>query len=152
MIGPVSSSISNVGQLFEPRKLTSDQNKLIEELLSKYDSGSLSESDIQAINNTFREQGIQPSKELKSAIEAAGFNPAELKPSKGAGRSGGTAGGQRPPPPPPRESSPETVSAFLDLLSEYEGQALDAKNLNEIQQKWTQAGYSTSGSFISVVA
>ena len=152
MIGPVSSSIASVGQSYQPQKLTSDQNKLIEELLSEYDSGSLSESDIQEINDTFREQGIVPSGDLKTAIEAAGFDPTELKPPKGAKGPGGAGGHGPPPPPPPTESSEETVSAFLELLSEYEGETLDENNLQEIQEKWTQAGYSTSRSFISVLA
>lgn len=151
MIGPVSSSIASVGQSYQSQKLTGDQNKLIEELLSDYDSGNLSDSDIQAINDTFREQGIVPSGDLKTAIEAAGFDPSELKPPRGA-RGPGGAGGHHPPPPPPTESSEETVNAFLELLSEYEGETLDANNLQEIQEKWTQAGYSTSGSFISVIA
>jgi len=149
MIGPVSSSIANVGQLFQPQKLSNDQNKLIEELLSEYDSGSLSESDIQAINDTFREQGIVPSGDLKTAIEAAGFDPQELKPSRRTANAQGPSG-QRPPVP--EQSDDETVNAFLEILSQYEGETLDAHSLNEIQEKWTQAGYSTSGSFISVLA
>jgi len=152
MIGPVSSFIANVGQSYQPQKLSSDQNKLIEELLSDYDSGSLSDSDIQAINDTFREQGIVPSGDLKTAIEAAGFDPAELKPPKDARGPGGAGGHHPPPPPPPTESSEETINAFLELLSEYEGETLNANNLQDIQEKWTQAGYSTSGSFISVLA
>ncbi|MDV7338007.1 hypothetical protein RYZ26_00270 [Terasakiella sp. A23] len=153
MIGPVSSSISNVGQLYEPQRLTESQNALIQELLSEYDSENLTDADIQAINDTFREEGIVPSRDLRNAIEAAGFDAETLR--NGSGGQG--EAGNRPPPPPPPPSSTdtvETVKALVNLLEEYGGQNIDQSALNDLQKKWVEAGYTTSGngSFISIEA
>ena len=51
-----------------------------QEILSEYDSENLSKRDIKSINDAFVAKGIRPSADLKSEIEAAGFDPEVLKP------------------------------------------------------------------------
>jgi len=108
MIGPISSSYSAIGQSYAPPKLSSKQNEFVAELLSDYDAGSLTDGDIKAINDAFREEGIVPSRDLKEAIEEAGFNPGDLR------NGGGLKGGGHPPPPPP----PAPRRSSLKLVSE----------------------------------
>ncbi|SCA55579.1 hypothetical protein MTBPR1_110018 [Candidatus Terasakiella magnetica] len=147
MIGPVSSSYSNVGQLYDPQRLSPSQNELVQSVLSGYNANALKQADIQEINDTFREAGIVPSADLKAAVEAAGFKAEDLR------SKGGQRGGNPPPPPPPQEAdSEETVDAFLDLLEQYQGQEMNANTLNEMTQKWTESGHTQNGSFISIMA
>ena len=54
--------------------LTDKQSQRITETLSKYDPNNLTKADAKEIVSSFREAGIRPSKALKEAMSAEGFN------------------------------------------------------------------------------
>ena len=64
----------------------------------------------------------------------------------------GPRGVGNPPPPPPKQEDEdkEMLSTFLELLEEYQDQKLDEKALQEIKDKWLEAGNSVGNSFVSI--
>ena len=54
--------------------LTDKQSQHITETLSKYDPNNLTKADAKEIVSSFREAGIRPSKALKEAMSAEGFD------------------------------------------------------------------------------
>ena len=58
--------------------LTDKQSQLVTDTLSKYDPNNLTEADAKEIASSFRDAGIRPSKALKKAISAAGFDAKTL--------------------------------------------------------------------------
>ena len=54
--------------------LTDKQSQLVTDTLSKYDPNNLTEADAKEITSSFREAEIRPSKALKEAISAEGFD------------------------------------------------------------------------------
>lgn len=82
--------------------LTSSQSDTISSVLENYDASNLSQSDALEIVAAFKEAGIQPSAELESAMEEAGFDAQEVGtlagvvgqgPAGGGGQGGGPSGG-----------------------------------------------------------
>lgn len=92
--------------------LTSSQLETISSVLENYDADNLSENDAQSIVTAFQDAGIEPSSELASAMEEAGFDAQEVGGLAG-GQGGGPAGGM--PPPPPAEET-DSISSLLDTL------------------------------------
>ena len=76
--------------------LSDDQTSLIEETLSGYDAGNLSESDAASIVEAFAEAGIAPSSAFADKLAEIGFDAREIGDLAGVGT---TEGGQRPTPP-----------------------------------------------------
>ena len=81
--------------LAQGRHLTDKQAQLVKDTLSKYEPNNLTEADAKEIVSSFREAGIRPSKALKEAMSAEGFDAkivakkAELQlpsPSNSAGK------------------------------------------------------------------
>ena len=58
--------------------LTDKQSQLVTDTLSKYDPNNLTEADAKEIVSSFREAGIRPSKALKEAMLAKGFDAKEV--------------------------------------------------------------------------
>ena len=73
--------------------LSTSQLETISSVLSEYDADNLSQSDAQSIVAAFEEAGIQPSDELVSAMEEAGFDAKEVGTLAGVGPQGGPPGG-----------------------------------------------------------
>lgn len=95
--------------------LSYTQQQTIDEVLSNYDSSSLTQSDAQEIVSAFKDAGIEPSKELEESMASLGFDAFEV------GSLAGIQGqnGSMPPPPPPQQSSQEeqdTVSSLIEEL------------------------------------
>ena len=121
---------TNMTQMFQStfssssrgNSLSLDQQTLIEETLANYDASSLSESDAKEIVEIFSEAGIEPSKELESALSSVGFDAKEIGDLAGVGREGGgPPGGGRPaggPPPPTSEEEVLTITELLESLLE----------------------------------
>ncbi len=100
------SVLSDFG--FEPpsasgsNNLSTSQLDTISSVLENYDSSNLSQSDALEIVTAFKEAGIQPSAELASAMEEAGFDAKEVGTLAGVGPQGqnfgqgaaGLSGGQ----------------------------------------------------------
>jgi len=97
------NSISTVGMAIP----TSSQQQLISDTLSKYDVNNLTNSDAQAIVSTFQKAGIEPGKDLTTAMDQAGFDAKQI---------GNVAGGhQGPPPRGPRPSDSQGQSQGTTL-------------------------------------
>jgi len=111
----LSSQLSSSSQL----SLSYDQQQIIDDTLSNYDSSSLTTSDAQEIVSAFQEAGINPSKELEDAMSSLGFDAQVVGELAGLGQNAGIQGGNGMPPPPPPSSSEEeedTVSTLLETL------------------------------------
>ncbi len=78
--------------------LSTSQLDTISSVLEKYDASNLSKSDALQIVAAFKEAGIQPSSELKSAMEEAGFDAHEVGSLAGVGGQGqpGSQGARGP--------------------------------------------------------
>ena len=145
MIDEISGAISAsmMGGMQPPQQMSDFQRNTVQKTLASFDANNLSPEDINSIRKTFRSEGIRPSAELKAEIEAAGFDIQAMR------SSGGTRGvGHLPPPPPPKQEDEETLATFLELLEEYQDQKLDEKALQEIKDKWLEAGNSVGNSFV----
>ena len=64
--------------LAQGRQLTDKQAQLVKDTLSKYEPNNLNEADAKEIVSSFREAGIRPSKALKEAMSAEGFDAREV--------------------------------------------------------------------------
>jgi len=73
---------------------SSSNEETISSVLAEYDADNLTQSDAQAIVAAFQDAGIEPSEELASAMEEAGFDAREV------GTLAGVEQGGTPPPPP----------------------------------------------------
>jgi hypothetical protein len=77
MVGSVSSitSMQYTSQAsMQHRGMSSEQQDQVVDILSNYDSQSLTTDDAQQISSSFKELGIAPSRELRNTIESAGFD------------------------------------------------------------------------------
>jgi hypothetical protein len=107
------NSIGSSGSMPPPpprssQPLTEDQQQLLTDTLSEYDTENLTSSDAQSIIETLSDAGIQPGKELESAMAELGFDAKNI---------GELAGGEHRPPPPPEQSS-EEISSISNFLTE----------------------------------
>ena len=64
--------------LAQGRQLNDKQAELVKDTLSKYEPNNLTEADAKEIVSSFREAGIRPSKALKEAMLAEGFDAREV--------------------------------------------------------------------------
>ncbi|NVJ97925.1 MAG: hypothetical protein HWE25_07225 [Alphaproteobacteria bacterium] len=119
-----------------PKPLSDDQKNLISETLSNYDPDNLTAEDAKAIATTFRDAGIQPGKELASAMEDAGFDAREV------GELAGVKPPKGPPPPPPQGQSLNTegLQAIEDILEDYDLSDLSEEDEEEILSAFEDAG------------
>ncbi|WP_072680558.1 EF-hand domain-containing protein [Arcobacter sp. LA11] len=116
--------------------LSSYARETISSVLSNYDADNLTESDAQSIVAAFKEAGIQPSSELASAMEEAGFDAHEVGTLAGVGAAqGGT------PPPPPSGSGGTSSSE-----SEEEFDVLDTNEDGVVSLSELEEAYGTSQS------
>ena len=148
MIDEISGSISAsmMGGIQPPQQMSDSQRNTVQKTLASFDANNLSAVDIKSILKTFRSEGIRPSAELKAEIEAAGFDTQAMRSVALDARGVG----HLPPPPPPKQEDDETLASFLELLEEYQNQKLDKQALQEIKDKWLEAGNSVGNSFISI--
>lgn len=103
----------------ENSSLTTSNEDTISSVLAEYDADNLSQSDAQAIVAAFQDAGIEPSEELVSAMNEAGFDAQEVGTLAGVGQQGGT-----PPPPPSGDagaSSSQTEEEYDSLDTNQDG-------------------------------
>jgi len=117
----VTSSLMNANynmmpmvQQSQASSLTTEQQDTITSVLAEYDSSTLTTSDAQSIVAAFEEAGIQPSREMANAMEAAGFDAREVGDLAGVGGPQGHGG--MPPPPPASSEEISELSSVLDSL------------------------------------
>jgi len=113
--------------------LTTAQLETISSTLEQFDSSNLSSEDASSIVKAFDEAGIQPSKELASAMEAEGFDAKSVGDAAGVG--GPKGGGGMPPPPPSGEEESSMANLLDTLLSlEEEDDTSDNSSFNNIME------------------
>lgn len=117
-------SISSIGssQVYQPQMsnlgkssaMSSEQSAFVKDLLSQYDSSSLSENDAKEIVKSLQEAGIGPSQALQSVMSASGFDAEEIGSLAGVTKNGG---GEKPMgPPPPKKEEMSSISDLLESL------------------------------------
>lgn len=94
--------------------LSTEQQAFISDLLSQYDSESLSASDAKEIVKALQEAGIEPSKAMESTMAASGFDAKNIGDLAGVGK--GDGGGRPMGPPPPKKEEMSSVSDLLESL------------------------------------
>ncbi|WP_426369900.1 hypothetical protein [Pseudocolwellia sp. HL-MZ7] len=116
MISGVSSGV----QMSMPRNdsrteqaLTEENQQLISDTLSQFDSENLTEADALSIIETLSEAGIQSGQGLESALSELGFDAKSIGELAGVSESEGS----RPPPPPPPQQSTEEISDLVDFVT-----------------------------------
>ena len=122
-IGSTQSFQAQMSSVSKSSSLSSDKQAFIEDLLSEYDSNSLSASDAKEIVQAMQEEGIEPSKAMESAMSASGFDAKAVGDLAGVGKGGG--GRPMGPPPPPPEEEVSTISELLQSLLESEDEEDD---------------------------
>jgi hypothetical protein len=152
-----STSMSGLSNLFEAKTLTDEQKTKIEEILSNYDADSITADDAKEIFEAFKEAGITPSKGMKEAIDAAGFDAEELRSLAGFDQAG-------PPPPPPSSEiqstststslNSSTLQSLQTILNDYDLTALSEDQQSELLTRLQDAGLLqyTSGLSIDISA
>ena len=138
MISNISSQVSSYDTLSATSSTeeSSTDQEIIESILANYDADSLSQEDAKAIVTALQNAGIEPSSELESALDEAGFDAQEIGTLAGVG--GPKGGGGMPPPPP----STEDVDTLADILAEL----LEAEEDEESTLSSTNAYSSSSDS------
>jgi hypothetical protein len=94
--------------------LSTEQQAFITDLLSQYDSESLSASDAKEIVKALQEAGIEPSKAMESTMASSGFDAKNIGDLAGVGK--GDGGGRPMGPPPPKNEEMSSVSDLLESL------------------------------------
>lgn len=153
MIDQISGSMSTSGMstLFEAKSLTDEQKEKIAEILSNYDTDSITEEDAKAIFEAFKEAGITPCAGMKEAIEAAGFDGEELRSLAGLD--------QAPPPPPSSEIQGTGTSTTINqsalqslqtILNDFDLTELSEEEQSELLTRLQDAGLLQYASGLSI--
>ena len=125
------SSISSSSQMQRPapppsQPMTDAQKESASEILSNYDSSSISTTELESMKAAFEAAGIKPSEDLKGIMEEAGFEVPERPGPQGVK-------GQEKPPPPPEFSklmeklgssgvSEEEIQSYIQNLQNEKGE------------------------------
>ena len=113
------------------QSLTSDQQSLISETLSEFDTDNLSQEDALNIIETFSQANIQPDAALEKALTSAGFD------AKSIGELANVSEGSRPPPPP--KQSADEITSMVDYLAEILEETLSVNNGNSLSDEDKQS-------------
>lgn len=127
MISSISSSNAMNSSLQQSiQKLTDEQKKMVNEIISNYDASNISKSDFNNMMSEIKDAGITPSRDLRSIIEESGFSMPE-----GPGPQG-VKGEGRPKPPEyitdlmsqlqSGDISEEEIQSFLQILQNQNGE------------------------------
>lgn len=115
------------------QRLTSEQQSLISETLSEFDTDNLSQEDALSIIETFTQANIQPSATLEKALSSAGFD------AKSIGDLANVSEGSRPSPPPPPKQTEDEITSMVDYLAEILEETLSANNGNSLSDEDKQS-------------
>jgi len=148
MMMPMMSS-SNSSSSATTSSLTDEQTTTLTDILSNYDSESLTESEAQEIVTALSEAGIEPGAGLEEAMSETGFDARSVGDLAGVGETqataetettGATEEGHRPPPPPPADTSEsdDIASYMADLIAE-QLESSDTAELTEEEMQQIQA-------------
>lgn len=123
--------------------LSTEQKDFIEQTLSQFDADALSEEDARSIIETFKEAGIQPGKQLESAMAASGFDAKQVGDLGGAGER-----------PPSGQQSSESVqfSEVVDYLTELLDTALSESESGTLSEDQKLSIYETMSEKFNIQA
>lgn len=162
------SSIQGTGPLggigsFPPppqsRPLTDDQKSLVQSTLAEHDAENLTADDAREILDTFRQAGIRPGRELRQAIQDAGFDEKKLldlaRPEDAP--EGGPQGGPQGPRGNhgARSSSNVDLSALQSLqsiLNNYDLSSMSDEDETNLLSQLNSAGLVRTGYMIDLSA
>lgn len=141
MVSSISSGLSSIimptSSSNSAKSLTDDQKALISDTLSQLDVDNLTEADALSIIETFSEAGIEPSKEMESALADLGFDAKQI------GDLANVEGGDRPaPPPPPPSQSEDEISSMATYLEDLLAETLEASNSTELSDEQRDSIYA----------
>lgn len=130
MVTSINSGMSMPPPPRTEQSLTEEQQSLISETLSQYDTDNVTEADALSIIEAFAQAGIQPSAALEKSITDLGFD------AKSIGDSAKVSGNR--PPPPPKQST-EEITSMVDYLAQLMEETLAASNSNELSDEDKQS-------------
>ena len=138
MVESVSSSNFQYQSHFNSSyKLTDEQKEEIAEIISKYDPENMCKEDVKSMFDEIKSLGVGPSEEVKSILDAAGFEP----PEKPQGR------------PPMENSGTENKPQYvLDFLEKLETGSISETDLYNLIQNLQSSGLLTQGSLLDKTA
>ncbi|UUX49955.1 hypothetical protein NUH88_21520 [Nisaea acidiphila] len=130
------------------KALSEEEKSTIASILEQYDPESLSEEDVDSIKQQLQDAGIDPSPELGSLIEEAGFDKEQFRPD-GPPPGGPPPGGEGGPSGLVSEDGLKTLSSILE---EYDVENLSEDDVSAIQQQLAEAGFFGQGSVVDLGA
>jgi len=133
VINSINSSAAMMPQPGGENVLSQEQQALILETLSQFDTENLSQDDAIKIVEAFAQAGIQPGTALEEAMAEHGFDAKQIGELAQASQEG-----NRPPPPPPQQSS-EDVSSMGEYLTNLVEQTLAENNSTELTDEDKQS-------------
>lgn len=157
-----SGSMGGIGSFPPPppsRPLTDDQTSLVQATLADYDAETLTTEDARTILDTFRQAGIRPGKELRQAIQDAGFDEKQLL--ELARPEGAPEGGPQGGPQGLRGARGASSSSTIDLsalqslqnvLSNYDLSSMSDEDETNLLSQLNSAGLIRTGYMIDLSA
>lgn len=121
MVSNVSGTSSYQYQVgsSETSKLTDEQKKKLQELLSKYDPENMTEETTKSMMDEIKSAGIKPSKEFGQIMNDAGFKPPEKVRGSGTDDAQTSAG------------STDVADELQSIISQFSSALLNALNETE---------------------
>lgn len=138
MVSSISSSQQTYNAQFTDYTLTDDQKQTLEEIIAKYDSENMTGEDTKELFEELKSAGIPPSKDVREALDAAGFKPPE-KPNG------------EPPKPEGAEFS-SNAKTLIDILQKAETGEATQDEINTFITQLQSTGSVFSGSLIDTKA
>ena len=138
-----SNASNQIGRPDAGKELTDAQKAKIKDILSNYDSTNITETSAKEIFQKFADAGIQPSRGMKEAIDAAGFDAEKLRdlgmPAEFKVRDG--RHGRRHQETSLTDAQKTTVT---DILSKYDPTNLSTSDASSILQAFRDASIRPS--------
>lgn len=138
MVGSIGSSgtVQSSFQSSSSSKLSDEQKKTLEDILSKYDANSMTDESAKAMMDEIKTAGIGPSREFGQIMNEAGFKPPE-----------------KPEGPPPEDSAKgtsesEIPSFMVDFMDKQKSGEVTDEDIYSLIQNLLNTNKSTTGSII----
>ena len=135
MINSISSGSQTQGtKPPPPPPMTDEQKTDVSDILSKYDSSSISSTEFESMMAEIKDAGVVPSRDLRSMLDEAGFEPPQ-----GSEGPQGVQGGGRPPKP---------TEIMSDLMNQLKSGDISEEDLSVILQNLQIDSSKSTGSIM----
>jgi uncharacterized protein YidB (DUF937 family) len=118
-------------------KLTDDQKKELTTILSKYDASSISQDGMKTMMDELKKAGIKPGKDVRDAMDAAGFKPPEKPKDQNDGSSSSTS-----------KTDNSTPQFVLDFLDKAQSGNVSQDDITSLVSSLQNSGKSTQGAIV----